>query len=465
MVKQKVFNFIFITICLIATRESYAQLRISNNQRHLVNPDGTPFFWLGDTGWELFHRLTREEADFYLKTRAGQGFNVVQAVVLAEFDGLHTPNAYGETPFMGDDPLKPREAYFEHVDYIINLAAKYKIYIGLLPTWGDKVFKDRWGAGPEIFNEVNAYSYGKWIGERYKSKKNIIWILGGDRAPRNDHDVTIWRKMAIGIQDGVGGKDHALMTFHPQPNGIEDGGSAKWFHQDDWLDINMFQTGHCRENNVWDRIEVAYNKEPVKPVIDGEPIYEDHPVCFNAKELGTSSAFDVRKNAYLDVFSGTCGHTYGCHDIWQFYDSTRIGVNGPHVPWKTALNLPGANQMKYLKHLMESRPILDRVPDATLVINRLYEHNRIQTCRGRNYIMVYSSEGFPFEILLGTISGTQLQSYWYDPRSGKSIKSDLVENIGIKKFAPPSKGYGQDWVLILDDLQAKYTDPGFVSNR
>lgn len=30
-------------------------------------PDGEPFFWLGDTGWELFQRLNREEADLYLQ--------------------------------------------------------------------------------------------------------------------------------------------------------------------------------------------------------------------------------------------------------------------------------------------------------------------------------------------------------------------------------------------------------------
>ncbi|MEP7324188.1 MAG: glycoside hydrolase family 140 protein, partial [Saprospiraceae bacterium] len=299
---------------------------------------------------------------------------------------------------------------------------------------------------------------------RYKNKKNIIWILGGDRTPRNDADVTIWRRMAAGVQDGVGGKEKALMTFHPQPNGMEDGGSSKWFHQDEWLDLNMFQTGHCRENNVWDRIAVAYNKTPVKPVIDGEPIYEDHPVCFNATDLGTSSAYDIRKNAYLDVLSGTCGHTYGCHDIWQFYDPSRVSVNGPHFPWYVAMDLPGANQMKYLKHLMEARPVPDRVPDVAMIVDPLYEHNRIHACRSKDYILVYSSEGFPFELKLGNISGKQLQAYWYDPKNGKSTKSDLVENAGTKKFIPPSKGYGKDWVLVLDNVDKKYADPGFPIN-
>src|SRR3954471_7639492 len=151
------------------------RLKVSPNRRFLQTADGKPFFWLGDTAWELFHRLTREEADTYLKNRAEKGFTVIQAVVLSELDGLHEPNAYGELPLENDDPTKPREAYFQHVDYIVNKADELGLYIGLLPTWGDKIFKSTWGAGPEIFTVDNARVYGRWIGNRYKNKKNIIW--------------------------------------------------------------------------------------------------------------------------------------------------------------------------------------------------------------------------------------------------------------------------------------------------
>ena len=127
------------------------RLTISENHRYLVHQDGSPFFWLGDTAWELFHRLNREEADQYLKRRSEQGFTVVQAVALAEFDGLKEQNPYGEVPLLDNDPAKPNEAYFKHVDYIIDKAAQYGIVIAFLPTWGDKVFKNTWGKGPEIF--------------------------------------------------------------------------------------------------------------------------------------------------------------------------------------------------------------------------------------------------------------------------------------------------------------------------
>lgn len=271
---------------------------MSDNQRYLQTSDGRPFFWLGDTAWELFHRLNREEATRYLKTRAEQGFTVIQAVALAELDGLGTPNPYGESPLENNDPAKPRDAYFRHVDFIIDQAAKEGLFIALLPSWGDKVFTDRWGKGPEVFTVDNAHAFGRYLGTRYKNRKNIVWVMGGDRNPRNEADVAIWRSLAAGVEESIGGSKNALMTFHPQPNSLEDAGSAKWFHNDKWLDFNMFQTRHCRENNIWDRIQVAYNKIPVKPVIDGETLYEDHPVCFNAKDLGISSAYDIRKHAF-----------------------------------------------------------------------------------------------------------------------------------------------------------------------
>jgi hypothetical protein len=437
---------------------SKGRLKVSDNQRYLVYQDGTPFFWLGDTAWELFHRLSKSEADQYLQHRAKQGFTVVQAVALAEIDGLNTPNAEGARPLENNDPAKPNEAYFKHVDYIIDKAAENGIVIALLPTWGDKVFKDKWGKGPEIFNISNAAAYGEWIGNRYKNRENVVWVLGGDRTPRNESDdVKIWRMMAEGIARGAGGNDRALMSFHPQPNSLTMGGSSNWFHNDNWLDFNMLQNGHCRDEITYDKISFVYNKKPVKPVLDAEPIYEDHPVCFNAADLGTSNAYDVRKYAYLDLFAGAFGHTYGCHDIWQMYDKNREPINGPHLPWLEALDLPGARQMTFVRRLMESRPMLDRIPDQTLVDeNNNGPANRVQATRGKDYAFIYLSTGTPVTVNAGKIMGKEFSAHWYDPRKGEATKIGNFPNQGKHQFKAPTSGYGKDWVLILDDAGKKY---------
>jgi hypothetical protein len=448
MRKLSVFIFFFITF------QSFSQFTISDNHRYLLK-NGKPFFWLGDTGWELFHRLSKDDVDAYFKKRSEQGFTIVQAVVLAELNGLDSPNANGDRPLINNDPAKPNEAYFKFVDYIVDKANDYNMNIAMLPTWGDKVFKDRWGVGPEIFNTTNARQYGKWIGDRYKNKTNIIWVLGGDRLPRNANDIDIWNAMGEGIMEVTNNK--AIISFHPQPC---DSGSATWFHQESWLAFNMFQNGHCRDVANYNKIQLAYNLTPAKPVMDAEPAYEDHPVCFNVKDLGTSNAYDVRKYAYLDLFSGAFGHTYGCHDIWQFYSTKHEPINGPHIYWQEALNLPGANQMQYVRKLIESHLMPERIPDQTLIKEKdLTPAQRIQATRGDDYAFIYSAQGLPFTVYLDKIKGEVLHAYWYDPRNGKTTDIGNIKNEGEKKFDPPSKGYGHDWVLVIDDAAKNYKLP------
>ncbi len=134
------------------------RLQVSQNQRYLQDQHGEPFFYLGDTAWELFHRLDRESADNYLKDRAEKGFTVVQAVALAELDGLDDPNPYGHRPLIDHDPSKPdvqegpANDYWDHVDYIIHQANALGIVVGLLPTWGDK-WNKKW-ARPGVHRRV-----------------------------------------------------------------------------------------------------------------------------------------------------------------------------------------------------------------------------------------------------------------------------------------------------------------------
>ena len=443
---------------IIHKNEREHLLRVSDNNRFIVKNDGTPFFYLGDTAWELFHRLNREEADKYLQNRKEKGFTVIQAVVLAELNGLNDPNPYGNTPLENNDPTKPKEDYFKHIDYIVNKAEELGLYIGMLPTWGDKINTASWGKGPEIFNPQNAKVFGQYLGKRYADKP-IIWILGGDRNPREgSQDVAIWRAMAEGIIAGVGGKDKALMTYHPQPK--EGGGSSTWFHKDAWLDFNFFQTGHCRDINVYEKISHDYNLEPVKPTMDGEPLYEEHPVCFRADDLGYSAAYDIRRAAYLDLFAGAFGHTYGCHAVWQMYAPGREPVNGPQKTWQESLDLPGASDMAHVRALMESRPILSRIPDQSLIKSDMYEEgNRIQATRGKDYLFVYSATGKKFTVNMGKISGNQVNGYWYDPRKGTTKAVGTFNNTGTREFIPPSKGLGWDWVLILDDAGKSFKEP------
>jgi hypothetical protein len=434
------------------------RLKVCDNHRFLCTADGKPFFYLADTGWELFHRLDRKQAVEYLDTRAAQGFTAIQAVALAELDGVTDPNAYGKLPLINKDPTRPAVgpgSYWEHVDFIVDQANARGIYIAMLPSWG------RWvnsGRGDEsLLTPTNAQMYGEFLGKRY-GRKGIIWILGGDRTPTGFE--ATWRALAKGIAIGVSGKedyDAVLMSFHPR--GSET--SSTWFHDDPWLDFNMHQTGHGLADQVksWDRIAKDYARTPVKPVVDGEPLYEDHPLNFRSRDNGYSFDAHVRQRAYWDVFSGAAGHTYGNHSAWQMYAPGRKAVNGPLFYWNEAIHRPGANQMRYVRALVESRPYLSRVPDQSLVVNALEGADHIVATRGDGYAFVYSPQGRKFTVNLEKLAA-KLQAWWYNPRNGAAIDAGAFDNTGAHEFTCPSEGFGSDWVLVLDDAARKFGKPG-----
>lgn len=417
-------------------------LKVHSSNRYLQDSNGAPFFYLGDTAWELFHRLNREEAELFLTVRAQQKFTVIQAVVLAEHQ-YDLPNSYGSLPLVDNDPTRPVEAYFEHVDWIVRCAAKLGMFIGMLPTWGDK-WNRKWGGGPEIFTPENASVFGRYLGQRYINDP-IIWILGGDRSVENDEHYAIIRAMAQGLREGDNGAH--LRTFHPM--GQE--ASSTYFHNDDWLDFNMVQTGHSRNRESWRFIDKDYHLEPTKPCMDAEPCYEDHPADFDAKN-GYLDEYDTRKAAYWDLFAGALGHTYGCHDIWQFYSPRFEAINAPRTLWNEAVHLPGAEQMQHARMLIESRPFFERIPDQSLIVGNTgagAEH--LQACRAKDgsYALLYFPTGHPALIDLNKLRGSDIQGTWFDPRTGEQQVIAKFQK-SVQNFTPPSHGPGCDWVLILD---------------
>jgi hypothetical protein len=484
---KKLIVFIFLAIA----GASHAQIKVSSNNRFLETTDGKPFFWLGDTDWELFHRLTREEAVDFINTRAEQGFNVLQAVALAEFNGVREPNRYGDYPLNNEDPTQllitpgsnPANAYeydyWDHVDFIISKAAEKGMYIGLLPTWGDKL-AHMWGDGPIIFNEKNAEVYGSILAKRYARQWNIIWIVGGDRpavykwkidgVDKDFDDRATWRAMAKGIE-GVLGKT-AFITYHPSGGKYR---TANYIHDESWLDMNAFQSGHgSRDADPWNWVRDDLAKTPAKPTLDMEPCYEDHPVNpWDGKwtrQRGYFNAYDVRARIYRGVFAGACGVTYGHHQIWQFLNKelyAPINIGDTIIGWQKASKAEAAYQMQHLKNLMLSRPYASRIADQSLVksaVGTTYQ-DLVYATRNENksYAMIYLPQNKPVTIDLTKISGSIKNVWWFNPRTGQAVVGKAVKGSGAQSFSPPKEGTPdsyRDWVLVIDDASKKYSAPG-----
>ncbi len=456
------------------------RITVSKNGRHLEHK-GKPFIYLGDTGWELFHRLDREEATEYLQNRAEKGFTVIQAVVLAEVDGLKSPNAYGEVPLIDLDPTKPNEKYFEHVDFIVDKAEELGLTVGMLPTWGDKLPNIIGGVGPVVFNPENATVYGEFLGRRYKDKP-IIWILGGDRTIDSDTAFSIWKNMAAGLKKGDDGKH--LISFHPRGGRT----SSSWLHNEDWLDFNMYQTAHFHHfQKVYEQASHDYLLHPIKPTVDSEPAYEDIPLEFwtfnewqtdrkvservldsnylikerSYYQKGFFTDYDVRVHGYWNLLSGTGGFTYGNNAVWQMFKKG----DKPNIPclfdWRESLDRPGAMQIRFVKRLFEIRSISKLVPDQSAIYginNKDDNHIRAAVAGDGSFLIAYTAKGRSVTIVMKKISGGKVNAWWYNPKNGESTSIGEFENKGFQTFLPPTNGLNNDWVLVLDD-KAKYSMP------
>jgi len=461
--KRVLFFLLMLSFTISAQKAPWenGKLQVTANHRFLQHENGTPFFWLGDTGWLASSRLSREGMDFYLTTLKNKGFNVVQVSILHEIPYF---NVYGKSALPnGFDfskvGISPEYGYWDHVDYLVQAAAKRGIYVAMVCVWGGVV-----NAGQ--LTEPDAVKYGTFLANRYKDKPNIVWIIGGDT--RGDKKTEVWQALAKTIR-GID-KNH-LMTYHPRGRTS----SALWFHNEAWLDFDMFQSGHRRysqrsgdgellqelntEEDNWRYVEQAYALANPKPVLDGEPSYEDIPAGLHDAAEPRWKAQDVRRYAYWSVFSGSFGHTYGNNSVMQFYTPGITPAYFADKPWYEALNLPGYGQLKYLKALMTTLPFTQGVPAPSLIAGengQQYDH--LIATKGPGYGMIYDYTGREIKINLDAISLEPKNLWWFDPATGNLKFIEIMPSpCGTVTYQPEGGNLpGNDKVLIVIDADKNY---------
>ncbi|HVT74706.1 MAG TPA: glycoside hydrolase family 140 protein [Lacunisphaera sp.] len=442
---------------LAAGEPAPRRLRVAADHRHLETTEGHPFFYLGDTAWKLFSRLGLAESRHYLADRAAKGFTVIQAVLLAPDDGLTAPNAEGNLPLLDRDPTRPNDAYFAHVDAVVQQANAAGLVVGLLPAWGQY-----WKPSSKdcIFDAAKARAYGSFLGHRYRDAA-VIWILGGDQDIESPGDRAIVDAFAAGLRAGDQGAH--LITYHPRGPGA----SSASLPDCPWLDFNMEQSSHGahdHDNGLF--IEHDYALDPPKPALDGEPRYEMLPVGFYYRESSRLDRFDdadVRQAAYWAVLAGACGHVYGNNNVWQFWQPGREPQLWANQFWSNSLDTPGAFQMGVLRRLFESRPwqLLEPAPDLLRDAPASGPGKVRAACaRDGSFAFVYSPRGENFTLDRTRIKAARLREVWFDPRYGVSYEVHVTNTHGYQTYAPPTSGRGQDWVLLVEDAAKGWPLPG-----
>ncbi len=422
------------------------KLKVSANGRYFVDQDGKPFFYLGDTAWLLFQRLDHQEVEDYLRDRVAKGFTVIQAYVLRGLDARHPDGAtslLGEKPLIDRDPTKPNEAFFKNVDYVVNRANELGLVMGLVTAKSWHVNKH-----PErVFDAKNAYTFGKFLGRRYKDNA-VLWYPGGDSPPGEDREV--WLAMVKGLKEGSEGRH--LISYHGQGHTS----SSNWFHKADWLDFNSIQSGHGWAAKTYEFIVKDYGLMPAKPTVDMEPPYENHPTGKTPR----IDSHQVRQGAYRNMLAGAAGHGYGALDLFYLYkDNDGPFPRDGFQPWRKALTYEGSRQVGLMRRLFELRPWYKLVPDQSVLASGQGEgDDHVQAARAddKSFLIAYVPQGHNVGIHMDRISGKSVKAWWYDPREGTWREIGEVANTGTREFVAPSQGARSDWVLVLDDAAKGY---------
>jgi len=425
------------------------------NPHYFQTEDGKPFFWLADTGWLTFGKLSREELNTYFQDRKKKGYNVIQVMVLHT---LAVKNVYGDYALVdgnvskplttpGNDFKNPAEYdFWDHVDYALDVAQKNGIYLAMVPVWGTNI-----SSKDSKVTKADVEKYAQFLADRFKNRTNVIWLNGGDTY--GDKFTDIWNAIGNTLKNNT----NQLVTFHPF--GRTD--SSENYHNAKWLDFNMFQSGHRRydqdtlpnsfKEDNYKFVLRDYALKPTKPTLDGEPSYEGIPHGLHDTLQPKWKDQDLRRYAYWSVFAGGAGFTYGNNAVMQmFHKGEKKGAYGNKAIWSDELNAPGAGQMQYVKKLILRFNYNDRMPDESMVANQGVKYNYIAATRGKDYALAYTYNGKNIILNMGVIQGAKVKASWFNPRNGKEKAIGLFANKGVQDFNPPGeKVDGNDWVLVL----------------
>lgn len=408
-------------------------LRIESGKGYLVDSTGQPFLIHGDTAWSLIAQLEREDVDRYLDDRRARGFNALLVnLIERKFATAAPANAYGVLPFRtADDFGTPDDRYFAHADWVIRRAADRGFLVLLTPSYlGHEGGPEGWYQAMRASGPSRLREYGRYLGRRYASFDNIVWVHGGDYNPP---DKRLVREIAEGIREF---DRNALHSAHCAPEAR----AVSCWAGESWLQIDTVYT-------YGPAVFAAHPKTERIPSVFIEGRYEN--------ELdGTEQR--VRVQAYQALLSGAAGHVFGNNPVWHFDGP---GLFPAPTSWQEALGSRGTQSMAHLRTLFAARRWWTLEHDrgnATLTAGHGSIHERAVAALAtdRAFAIVYMPTTRTLIISMDRLAGPLVTARWYDPSDGSylPIPGSPFPVHGRRSFQPPgrnSSGFG-DWVLALE---------------
>jgi hypothetical protein len=427
------------TISTLAAAECSAKvafpLSVAKSGHYLTDANGVPYLIQGDAAWSLIAQLRREDVDIYLANRRERGFNAILVSLIEHRFATSAPNnAYGEPPFLSPgDFTRPNEAYFAHVDWVLHRAAEEGFAVLLAPCYAgfaagnEGWYREMVAAGPERMR-----LFGEYLGRRYRSIDNIIWVNAGDYNPP---DKTLVRAVAEGIRSE---SPEALQTVHAAPEAA----SLDYWASEPWLRLNAVYT--------YAPVHLAMRQQRERPERVPYFLIES---AYENEHKATGSR--LRMQAYQAMLFGAAGHVFGNNPIWHFDGP---GIYRAPTTWKQALNSEGASSMTNLHVLMNTLRWWQMVPDldGTLLVEGLGppEARAVAAVAEDSGVAVaYVPTPRDIVINLDRLTGARVRARWYQPLNGRFVGEEWVLNASGKyRFGTEteaSSAADEDRLLVL----------------
>jgi Protein of unknown function (DUF4038)/Putative collagen-binding domain of a collagenase len=434
-------------IAQISTNLPAYPVRMSANNRYLVDQNNQPFMIVGDSPHSMIGKMSKSDAEFYLTNRAKYGINTLWVNLLCnDREGCNADATTfdGIPPFIvPGDISTPSSAYFNRVDEMVNLAAErgISILLNVVETVG-------WLATFRANGLEKAESFGKYVGNRYRNFPNIIWMYGNDFQTWEDpYDDAIVLAIAKGVRSADPNHMTTTELSYLTSGSLDD---ARW-------EPLIGLDGAYTYFPTYAQVLKEYNRSNFRPVFMEEANYEfEH----NPNTDGGSPS-NLRRQEYWTMLSGATGQLYGSAYTWKL-------PSGWLSSWRSKLDTPGAMQLSYMKNLFVPRKWYDLIPDQqhTVVTNgygtpAAFGTGSVTTdtyaAAARTsdgaLVIAYLPTIRAITVDMSKLAGTTV-ARWYDPSSGNfvNVSGSPVSNTGIREFRPIGQNHvgDGDWVLVLE---------------
>lgn len=425
----------------------HGPVRVAQGKTWLEHADGTPFFWLADTAWNGPLKATDDEWDDYLEIRLRQGFSAVQWVT-TQWRAAPDGDREGVRAYAGSDRIRIDVEFFQRLDRKVEAIERagllnLPVLLWAIGSGSDPSVNPGHALPEDEAARLAQYMIARWQG--YPS----VWILAGDGDYRGEK-ATRWQRIGRAVFDGI---THAPALMHP--------GGMQWvlqeFADEPWVGIHGYQSGHGDDEAALRWITSGppardWSKGAPRPFINLEPPYENH-LAYQSRRPITADA--VRRAVYWSLLNApTAGVSYGGHGVWGWDDGTRPPVDhdrsGVPLPWREALRMPGAEQMRHVVDTftaiefwrLRPRPevLLDQPgvadPAAFVAVSGSVEGDLFVAYTPKSQSLTFHADALPRDAA----------ATWVDPRTGRRSRATAIDRKTLLRFEPPADG---DWLLVI----------------